>query len=82
MKLQDEERRQHIEDMTIQQDSAAEEGKVVTEHGRRSSVTDAVFGEVTEGGPNYRNVGHHVAGSGSTSTDNEHSSAGQAPRSL
>ena len=33
-----------------------EEELTPVESTRRGSVTDAVFGEITEGGPNYRNV--------------------------
>jgi hypothetical protein len=34
-------------------------GSVFSTSGRRMSISDEVFGEITEGGPNYRDVRIH-----------------------
>jgi hypothetical protein len=37
--------------------SVDESGRRLSVTGRRVSIVDDVFGEIVEGGPNYRNVG-------------------------
>jgi hypothetical protein len=40
----------------IRSKSVDEDGRRLSTYGRRVSVVDDVFGEIVEGGPNYRNV--------------------------
>ena len=49
-----EERRAYNEDRSYSVDDS---GRRLSVTGRRVSVVDDVFGELVEGGPNYRNVG-------------------------
>jgi hypothetical protein len=44
-----------LESTQTQQEGTVEESRF-SPNGRRTSITDAVFGEIQEGGPNYRNV--------------------------
>jgi hypothetical protein len=46
---------EHLHTATTQQEGIIEERRF-SAGGRRTSITDAVFGDIQEGGPNYRNV--------------------------
>jgi len=45
----------HLTATRTQQEGTIEERRF-SANGRRVSITDAVFGDIQEGGPNYRNV--------------------------
>jgi len=45
----------HLTSTQTQQEGVIEESRF-SAIGRRISITDAVFGDIQEGGPNYRNV--------------------------
>jgi hypothetical protein len=46
---------EHLHEATTHQEGVIEERRF-SASGRRTSITDAVFGDIQEGGPNYRNV--------------------------
>lgn len=47
----------HLETTQTRQEGQVEERRF-SASGRRISITDAVFGDIVEGGPNYRDVGN------------------------
>lgn len=55
MDFKDEKWQHDLEQVHTQQDGVVEERRF-SASGRRISITDAVFGDIVEGGPNYRDV--------------------------
>ena len=49
--------KEKVEHLEHRSYSVDESGRRLSVTGRRVSVVDDVFGEIVEGGPNYRNVG-------------------------
>jgi hypothetical protein len=56
--------------------SVDESGRRLSVTGRRVSIVDDVFGEIVEGGPNYRNVSVSHTAYRLSQTDNPFRSAG------
>jgi hypothetical protein len=44
-------------DMHLEPQETRRQGSVFSTSGRRISISDEVFGQITEDGPNYRDVG-------------------------
>lgn len=44
------------DELSLEPQETHRRGSVFSQSGRRMSVSDEVFGEITEGGPNYRSV--------------------------
>lgn len=59
MDFKDEKWQHDLEQIHTQQDGVVEERRF-SASGRRISITDAVFGDIVEGGPNYRDVGNGI----------------------
>lgn len=75
MEFKDEKWQNDLEQIHTQQDGVVEERRF-SASGRRISITDAVFGDIVEGGPNYRDVCNNTSSSFEIDIDSSSRSAG------